>query len=209
MSDAQLPHDPAADAALVARLLAGDEAAFVGLVDSLHRPLLRIAEAFLGGTGAAEEVVQDTWVAVLQGLPRFEGRSQLRTWIAKILVNQAKTRRAKDRREVPVDAEAAETSPDAACFNVIGMWKQSPSSLPGADDVLFSKHAQVVLREEIGKLPEAQRAVVTLRDLEDWSSEEVCNVLGLSETNQRVLLHRGRQKLREAMVRRFGKEAAR
>ncbi|MBK8259418.1 MAG: RNA polymerase sigma factor [Polyangiaceae bacterium] len=200
-SDEQIVHD----------LLAGNVQVFSTLVDTMHRPLMRIAEAVLGGSGSAEEVVQDTWVAVIEGLPKFEKRSTLRTWISKILVNQAKTRRMKERREVPAEVgsdDECAAGYEPAGFNVLGMWKESPHCLPGADDTLFSKEAFHLLRQEIEKLPASQRAVITLRDLEDWTSEEVCNVLGLSETNQRVLLHRGRQKLREVLIRRLGTEVA-
>jgi RNA polymerase sigma-70 factor (ECF subfamily) len=190
---------------LLRRLRAGDEAAFATLVDRMHRSLLRLAELFVGRGSAAEEVVQDTWVGVLDGLDRFEGRSSLKTWIGSILVNRAKTRRARDHREQVLHVAPGDNEPEDGRLNGIGYWCEAPSQLPAPDDVLAKKRALAVLLAEIERLPEGQRLVVTLRDVSEWSSEEVCNVLGLSETNQRVLLHRGRTKLRAALVRRFGK----
>ena len=193
---------------LVRRLRQGDEAAFTALVDGLHGSLLRLAELFVGRGHAAEEVVQDTWVAVLDGLDRFEERSTLRTWIGSILVNRAKTRRARDRREQLLRVDADEAI-DEGKFNPLGYWSEAPGAVVTPDDALGRKRARELLVEEIERLPEGQRLVVTLRDMSEWSSEEVCNVLGLSETNQRVLLHRARTRLRAALARRLGKEASR
>jgi RNA polymerase sigma-70 factor (ECF subfamily) len=198
---------PREDEALVRRLRAGDEAAFTALVDGLHGSLLRVAELFVGRGPAAEEVVQDTWVAVLDGLDGFEGRSSLRTWIGCILANRAKTRRARDRRDQLLFV-ADEELPEDGRFNPLGYWSDSPPPVPVPDDALARKRAREVLLEEIERLPEGQRAVVTLRDVSEWSSEEVCNVLGVSETNQRVLLHRARTRLRAALARRLGIEAS-
>jgi RNA polymerase sigma-70 factor (ECF subfamily) len=198
---------------LVARLRAGDEAAFADLVDRLQRPLLRLAQAFVGRGCAAEEVVQEAWLAVIEGLDRFEGRSSLRTWIATIVANRARTRRAKDQREVSLDdgegeGDASGTVPRGR-FNVLGFWADGPGALPRPDDALFAREAHALLLAEIERLPAAQRAVVTLRDVEGWTAEEACNVLGLQETNQRVLLHRARTKLRAALERAFGEERPR
>lgn len=193
---------------LVHRLRTGDEAAFAALVDGMHPALLRLAEPFVGRGPSAEEVVQDTWVAVLDGLDRFEGRSSLRTWIGSILVNRAKTRRARDRREQALFCVEPEDLPEEGRFNPLGFWSEAPPRVPLPDDALARKRARERLLVEIERLPEGQRVVVTLRDVSEWSAEEVCNVLGLSETNQRVLLHRARARLRAALARYLGKEDA-
>lgn len=191
------------------RIQEGDEAAFAGLVARLHRPLLRVAETFLGRGSAAEEVVQEAWLAVVDGLGRFEGRSTLKTWVGGIVANRARTRRAKDRREVPLQDDDGDDGVDPGRFAPSGFWSQPPTWSPGPDDALFRKQARAALSEEIERLPPGPRAVITLRDVEEWSSEEVCNVLGLTETNQRVLLHRGRSRLRAALEKRFAKGALR
>ena len=193
-----------ADADLVRRLRAGDEEAFRAVVRSSHRALSRVALAFVGDPSVAEEVVQETWVAVVSQIDRFEQRSSLRTWIGSILVNRAKTRAVRDKRSVPfstlsaADAEAVE--PER--FGALGFWSVPPRRWDAAPESLaLRKEAREAIERELARLPEAQRTVVVLRDLEDWSSEEVCNVLGVSETNQRVLLHRGRMRLRAALER--------
>jgi RNA polymerase sigma-70 factor (ECF subfamily) len=193
---------------LLCRLRAGDEAAFASLVDGMHAVLCRLVEVFVGRGATADEVIQDTWLAVLEGLDRFEGRSSLRTWIGSIAVNLAKTRRAKDWREHVLFATDGDLAIDEGCLNPNGFWREGPREVPRPDDALAAKRAREILLEEIERLPEGQRAVVTLRDVSEWSAEEVCNVLGLQETNQRVLLHRARMKLRAALARRLGKEGA-
>jgi RNA polymerase sigma-70 factor (ECF subfamily) len=192
------------DAVLVSRLRAGDEAAFRELVAKMHRGLLRVALAFVGSPSAAEEVVQDTWLAVVAQIDGFEGRSSLRTWIGTILCNRARTRGVRDKRSVPFssltpeDVEPAE--PER--FTARGFWSPAPGRWDDAPEALvLRKEAREAIERELGTLPEAQRTVVVLRDLEGWSSEEVCNVLEVTETNQRVLLHRGRQRLRAALER--------
>ena len=195
---------PALDAALVERLRAGDEAAFRELVAAMHGGLRRLALAYVGSPSAADEVVQETWLAVVAQLDAFEGRSSVRTWIASILVNRAKTRGVRDKRSVPFSALSKEdlepVEPDR--FTKRGFWSPPPTRSEDAPDALLArKQAVACIEAELGRMPEAQRTVVTLRDVEGWSSEEVCNVLGLTETNQRVLLHRGRQRLRVALER--------
>jgi RNA polymerase sigma-70 factor (ECF subfamily) len=192
------------DAALLAGLRAGDEAAFRKLVGAMHRGLMRVAMACVGSEAAAEEVVQETWLAVVGQLDRFEGRSSLRTWIGTILVNRARTRGIRDKRSVPFSALAREeTDPvEPERFSAAGFWKTPPARWDDApEELVLRKEARGAIEAEIQTLPETQRTVVTLRDLEGWTSEEVCNVLGLTETNQRVLLHRGRQRLRAALER--------
>jgi len=198
---------PPDDAALVARLRAGDEAAFRSLVKEQHRALVRVAFAFVGSEAAAEETVQDAWLAVIAGLDEFEGRSSLRTWIGRIVVNRAKTRGVKDRRSLPFSAlSPAEDGPvEPERFSPAGFWSappcqwQAPAEAP--ETLVLRKEARAHIERELASLPAPQRTVVTLRDLEGWSSEEVCNVLEVSETNQRVLLHRGRARLRAALER--------
>lgn len=191
------------DAALLLRLRAGDEAAFRSLVRELHRPLTRVAFTFVGSQAAAEEVVQDTWVAVIDGLDGFEGRSTLRTWIGRIVVNRAKTRGVRDRRSVPFSTPSPEEDGpvEPERFGSRGFWSAPPCRGELPDELVLRKEARAHIERELESLPAAQRAVVTLRDLDGWSSEEVCNVLEVSETNQRVLLHRGRTRLRAALER--------
>jgi RNA polymerase sigma-70 factor, ECF subfamily len=190
------------DAPLVALLRAGDEDAFRDLVRAMHRTLLRVALAFVGSEASAEEVVQETWVAVVESLDGFEGRSRLRTWIGSILVNRAKTRGTRDKRAVPFSSLSAEdeepVEPDR--FYAGGIWRTPPIMWDDApENLVLRKEAREAIERELALLPATQRAVVTLRDLEGWSSEEVCNVLEVQETNQRVLLHRGRMRLRAAL----------
>jgi len=190
----------AGEAALVARLRAGDEAAFAFLVDMYGRSMLRVARLYVRDRAAAEEVVADTWLAVLRGIDRFEGRSSLRTWIFSILVNLAKTRGVRESRTVPFsalagdDAESGEPSVPGDRFLPAG------SPWPGTWSSVFDR--------AIEGLPEMQRRVVTLRDVEGWPAGEVAELLGISDENQRVLLHRARTKLREAIDRRALEETA-
>jgi RNA polymerase sigma-70 factor (ECF subfamily) len=193
---------------LLQKLRAGDEAAFASLVDGMHAALRRLVEVFVGRGASADEVIQDTWVAVIAGLDRFEGRSSVRTWIGGIAVNLAKTRRAKDWRDQGLFTAEGDCSPEEGRMNAVGFWADAPPPVPQPDDAVDAKRAREILLREIERLPEGQRAVVTLRDVSEWSAEEVCNVLGLSETNQRVLLHRARMRLRAALARRLGKEEA-
>ena len=198
------PRAPTDDAALLARLRSGDEEAFVGIVREMHRALTRIAFPFVGSRAAAEEVVQDAWVAVIGGLDQFEGRSTLRTWIGRIVVNRAKTRGERERRTVPFSAlspeDGAPIEPER--FASSGFWCSPPNRWESEpEELVLRKEARTRIERELEALPAAQRTVVTLRDLDGWSSEEVCNVLDVSESNQRVLLHRGRTRLRAALER--------
>jgi RNA polymerase sigma-70 factor (ECF subfamily) len=195
---------PPHDEQLLARLREGDETAFRALVQEMHRALFHLAVAFVGSRAVAEEVVQETWTAVVAQLDGFEGRSSLRTWIGAILVNRAKTRGVRERRTVPFSSLSAEDAApvEPERFGASGFWSVPPASWDSApENLVLRKEALAVLDRELAAMPDAQRTVVTLRDLEGWSSEEVCNVLGVSETNQRVLLHRGRMRLRAALER--------
>ena len=192
------------DAQLVSRLREGDEAAFRELVGRMHRGLLRVALAFVESPSTAEEVVQETWLAVVAQIDGFEGRSSLRTWIGTIVCNRAKTRGVRDKRSVPFSSLTPEdvdpVEPER--FGSSGTWSAPPARWDDApESLVLRKEAREAIEQELKALPDAQRTVVTLRDLEGWSSDEVCNVLEISETNQRVLLHRGRQRLRGALER--------
>jgi RNA polymerase sigma-70 factor, ECF subfamily len=192
------------DAELVRRLRAGDEAAFREVVRSLHGALVKVALAFVGSRGAAEEIVQDTWLAVIAGLEGFEGRSTLRTWIGHILVNRAKTRGARDKRAAPLPAaiEDDELDVDAGRFGPRGYWASPPTAWDHAPEALtLRKEACEHIERELLQLPPLQGTVVMLRDMEGWSAAEVCAALEIGEANQRVLLHRGRARLRAALER--------
>jgi len=209
----------AGEAALVARLRAGDEAAFAFLVDMYGRSMLRLARLYVRDRAAAEEVVADTWLAVLRGIDRFEGRSSLRTWIFSILVNLAKTRGVRESRTVPFsalagdDAESGEPSVPGDRFLPAGSpwpgtWSSGPAQWNAPLQRLLSQETRGVIDQAIEGLPEMQRRVVTLRDVEGWPAGEVAELLGISDENQRVLLHRARTKLREAIDRRALEETA-
>ena len=182
----------AAEAQLVHALRAGDEGAFAALVREYHGSLVRVARTYVSTLAAAEEVAQETWVGVLNGLDRFEGRSSLRTWIFRILTNIAKTRAQRDRRTVPFASLEDESGGDEASVDP-DRWGELP------EERLVYAELLARVEEAIAQLPPVQRQVVTLRDVDGWSSEEVCSALGLSETNQRVLLHRARSKVRQAL----------
>ncbi len=196
-----MPEDP--DAELVGRLCAGDEEAFVALAEKYRAVLLSLALGYVPNRAVAEEVVQDTWVGVLRGIGKFEHRSTFRTWLFRIVINRAVSAAARERRSVPVD----DLEPVAAGsrFDVAGNWAQPPE--PWAeqveDKVTAVKMAARILTA-ISELPPRQREVVTLRDVQGMSSAEVCSALGISEGNQRVLLHRGRSWLRQVIESEFG-----
>jgi RNA polymerase sigma-70 factor (ECF subfamily) len=198
------------DLELVGALRAGDERAFAQLVDQYHSSLVRLATTFVGSRAIAEEVVQDTWLGVLKGIDRFEGRSTLKTWIFRILTNTAKTRAQREGRSIPFSSLAADDSSEAAVDpdrfldqahpTWAGHWEAYPRSwdeIP--DNRLVSKETRELIEGAIERLPDSQRLVIRLRDVEGFSSEEVCDVLGISEGNQRVLLHRARSKVRGAL----------
>lgn len=175
------------------------------LVRGHHVAMVRLARTFVQSMATAEEVAQETWLAVLQGLDRFEGRSSLKTWIFSILANRARTRAVRDRRIVFLSEiggeDSVEPAVDPARFRPSGAWDQPPRPWDVASPEGRAASAQLLehVRRAIEALPEAQRAVVLLRDVEECTAEEACNILGLSETNQRVLLHRGRSRVRKAL----------
>jgi RNA polymerase sigma-70 factor, ECF subfamily len=198
------------DRRTVAAILAGDERAFEELVDRYNASLLRVAQGYVSNRTAAEEAVQDTWIGVLRGLSSFEGRSSLRTWIFRILVNQAITRGVRESRSVPFSALGSyEAAVDPERFLPGGAWASPPQPLDTIpEDVLLSAEARARVLDAIGQLPLPQRQVITLRDVEGWSSAEVREALDLSESNQRVLLHRARSKVRARLEEYLNGEAA-
>jgi RNA polymerase sigma-70 factor (ECF subfamily) len=213
------PEASAEDLRLLDALRAGDEAAFSELVTRYHGSLVRIAQIYVSSGAVAEEVAQETWLGVLNGLDRFEGRSSLKTWIFRILGNIAKTRAQREGRTLPFSAlEDPARVPEPAVEperfldtehpRWPGHWASPPrswSELP--DERLLAAETRGRIEQAIGALPASQRAVISLRDIEGWTSEEVCNALGLSETNQRVLLHRARSKVRQVLEEYLGDDA--
>ena len=196
------------DAELLRRLRAGDEQAFVALVERYNGSMLRLAASFVPSRAVAEEVVQDTWLAVLRGLPAFQGRASLRTWMFTILVNRARTTGSREQRTIPV----ADAGPvvDASRFGPDGAWSAPPEHwIEEAEDRIEAEKLGGLLKAAIDGLPGRQREVVLLRDVEGMSSAEVCDVLSISEANQRVLLHRGRGKLRQVLETELGSRGSR
>ncbi len=207
------------DEELVAALRRGDEDAFKALVEEYSPFLMRLAMMHVSSRAIAEEVVQDTWVGVLKGLERFEGRSSLRTWIVSILLNNARTRGQREGRIVPFALlrrryeEGGGPAMDPDRFQGRrgerpGWWARPPAAWESPEAQLSADETRRVLIEAIKGLPPRQREVIALRDLTGWPSEEVCNALGISETNQRVLLHRARSKVRAALESHMEKEEA-
>jgi RNA polymerase sigma-70 factor (ECF subfamily) len=195
---------------IVSALKDGDERIFMTLVADLGPSMLRVASMYVSSRAVAEEVVQEAWLGVLRGIDRFEGRSTLKTWVFRILANTAKTRGQRESRSVPLSALAESDDEsgyvDLDRFQADGRWighwdynarPKSWESVP--DERLVAAETLAQVRAAIDELPATQRTVITLRDVEGWSSEEVCNVLEISETNQRVLLHRARTRVRSAL----------
>jgi RNA polymerase sigma-70 factor, ECF subfamily len=203
------PAPPGDDLALVARLRAGDESAFMALVERLQPSMLRVARMYVSTAAVAEEVVQETWLGVLRGLDRFQGRSSLRTWIFRILTNIAKTRGQREGRSLPFaslggdDLDAPAVDPDrfdTPEASSRGAWSTLPDDWTGIpEDRLLGRETLAVIGRAIDGLPPMQAEVIRLRDALGWTSDEVRNALDLTETNQRVLLHRARAKVRSAL----------
>jgi RNA polymerase sigma-70 factor (ECF subfamily) len=197
------------DRGLLAAIRAGDEEAFAVIIDRYHASLVRIATLFVPDAGIAEEVAQETWIGVLRGLDRFEERSTFRTWLFGILANQAKRRGERERRVVPFSALARppggeEPAVDAERFlpadvAYAGHWAVPPTEWEAPESALLARETRDVIQRAIAALPPNQRAVVSLRDVEGWSAEDVCKALRLSATNQRVLLHRARSRVRREL----------
>jgi RNA polymerase sigma-70 factor (ECF subfamily) len=208
-----------AEADLIDRLRGGDEATFVCLVNSFSASLKRLALAFVSTDAVADEVVQETWLAVLTGITRFEGRSSVKTWIFKILTNRAKTRAIRERRTINFSELEDPMEPDRPAVDPTRFLPAAHPTHPGhwaspleawsasAEDAVVAREMMGVLEREMDRLPPAQRVVVALRDMHGWPAAEVCDVLGLSEANQRVLLHRGRSRLRGVLEAYFAENA--
>jgi RNA polymerase sigma-70 factor (ECF subfamily) len=196
---------------LVEKLRAGDEEAFMALVQQYQNMLTRLALMYVSNREVAHEVVQETWLGVLQSIHRFEGRASLKTWLYRILTNCAKKRGVREDRYVPLATFADDESDDAptvepARFHAATHpqwpyhWATPPQDWDGSvEKRLLSQEAHELIQQTIKTLPDQQRAVITLRDIEGWSAAEVCNSLGISETNQRVLLHRARARVRRVL----------
>jgi RNA polymerase sigma-70 factor, ECF subfamily len=193
-----------ADAALVARLRNGDESAFAELIDLYGATMLRVAQMYVRDRATAEEVVQETWLAVLNGIDRFEGRSSLKTWLFRILTNRAKTRGEREGRMLPFSALAGASEEDEPAVDPDrflgpdsaepGAWAAPPRAWP--QDRILEKETLGVIQMAIEDLPDAQREVIRLRDVEGWTPMEVADALEITDGNQRVLLHRARSKVR-------------
>jgi RNA polymerase sigma-70 factor (ECF subfamily) len=191
------------DERLLDRLRSGDERAFELLVDRYDGGLRRVARTFVRTPSAVDDVVQETWLGVLRGLTTFEGRSSLRTWMFSILINQARTRARRDARSLPFSALETEDGPtvDPAAFGADGRWASAPARLDGdPESGLLSGELRAQLLQAVEGLSEEQRAVITLRDLVGCSAPEVCELLDISDGNQRVLLHRARTRVRHALA---------
>jgi RNA polymerase sigma-70 factor (ECF subfamily) len=197
------------DAALILALRRRDEQAFTDLVDRYHARLVRLASLFVSNRAVAEEVAQETWIGVLQGIDRFEGRSSFRTWLFRILTNQARRRGQREARSVPfaafspqgdagdVESAVAPERFQPAGHEWAGHWVSFPQNWHETpEDLMLSDETRTLVQQAIDALPLNQRLVITLRDVEGVPSADVCNALSISETNQRVLLHRARSKVR-------------
>jgi RNA polymerase sigma-70 factor (ECF subfamily) len=198
------------DTRLVEALRAGDEAVFTALVRELGPSMLRVARLHVSSRAVAEEVVQEAWLGVLNGIGRFEGRSSLKTWVFRILTNTAKTRGERERRSIPFsaiardEADADEPAVDADRFRDEGRWAGHWAAPPSdwaasPEGRLLDAEAREVVDTAIAALPPAQATVIRMRDVDGFDADEVCNALEISETNQRVLLHRARSKVRRAL----------
>jgi RNA polymerase sigma-70 factor, ECF subfamily len=204
------------DHELVQRLREGDESAFVELIDRYGATMLRVAQMYVRDRATAEEVVQETWLAVLNGIDRFEERSSLKTWLFRILTNRAKTRGQREGRMVPFSALAgASDEPDPSVdpdrfFGPDsphpGAWAAPPVAWP--QEKLLESETLGVIEMAIDELPEAQRDVILLRDIDGWTPMEVSDALGITDGNQRVLLHRARSRVRAALERYLNPEIA-
>jgi len=209
------PTSGAEDALTLAALRAGDEAVFTALVEKYHGSMVRLATAYVPSYSVAEEVAQEAWLGVLNGLERFEGRSSLKTWIFRILTNIAKTRGVRESRSVSFssvfdDVGGDEPAVDPDRFGDGGMWLFAPTGWGDSpEQKLETAETQAIIHDCIETLPPNQREVIRLRDVLGFTAEEVCNALDVSETNQRVLLHRARSRVRRALEQYFEGTGAR
>ena len=209
------PEPSSSEAALLAALRRGDENAFSALVDAYGATMHRVALTFVRSTAVADEVVQEAWLGALRGLDRFEGRSALKTWLCRIVANTARTHAAREARTVPFSSLELEREANSVNEPSLPIdrfqgpddeyprrWVSNPTPWSAAPHMAaVSAETRDLIADTIAGLPDGQRIVISLRDVEGWDSAEVCSVLDLSETNQRVLLHRARSKVRAALER--------
>jgi RNA polymerase sigma-70 factor, ECF subfamily len=206
-SPAAEPLDAGGDAALVERLRAGDEEAFRALLRRHHRAMVRVIDAIVRRAAVAEEIAQEAWINVMRGLHGFDGRGSLKGWIFRIAVNAAKARAEREAREVPASSlgdgdDEGEPAVEASRFQDEGRWAGHWSAPPAPwrpDERLLSAETRALIARAIDALPALQRQVITLRDTQDLDADETCGILGITEANQRVLLHRARSKVRQAL----------
>lgn len=199
--------DAGGDAELVERLRAGDEDAFRALLHRHHRAMVRVITAIVRRPAVAEEIAQDAWINVMRGLNGFDGRGSLKGWIFRIAVNAAKARAAREAREIPSsslgdDDDSADPVVDPARFQDEGRWVGHWSAPPAPwqpDEQLLSAETRAVIARAIDELPPLQRQVITLRDAQELDADETCSILGITDANQRVLLHRARSKVRQVL----------
>jgi RNA polymerase sigma-70 factor (ECF subfamily) len=198
------PQTPASDDELLEGLRAGDEEAFVALVGRHNHALFCVARSFVASDAVAEEVVQDTWMAVVRGLSKFEGRCSIKTWLMRIAANRARSTGVREGRVLPLSTSEAAVDPDR--FETNGHWITPPQYfLEDTEDRMLAGLLSESIRSSLENLPESQRQVVTLRDVEGLDGKEVCQLLEISEGNQRVLLHRGRSRLRQDLEAKLGR----
>jgi len=198
------------DDVLVKALAARDEDAFAYLLDRYHSTLVRLAQQYVPSRAVADEVVQETWLAVIDGIERFEQRSSLKTWLFRILVNIARSHGVKENRSIPFATTAVleeEPAVDPRRFRrglrARGAWKRPPHPWSEPEQRAVDSETLATIRLAIDRLPPDQREVITMRDLLGWSAAEVCDALEVSDTNQRVLLHRARSKVRASLEQRY------
>ena len=185
------------DAQQLNRLRNGDEEAFVTLLSRYQGSMLRLARSMVASEAIAEEVVQDTWLGVVRGIERFEGRSSFRTWLFAILVNRARSAGAKEPAGTPLESLHAV---DPARFDAQGQWADPVERwAEDSNERLDAKALRPLLESALDQLPPRQRQIVLLRDVEGLSTDEACLALGIAAGNQRILLHRGRTRLREIL----------
>jgi RNA polymerase sigma-70 factor (ECF subfamily) len=196
------------DQRIIAGLRAGNEAVFAEMVDKYHGSLVRVAMRYTPSRAVAEEVVQDTWLGVIEGIDRFEGRSTVKTWLYRILIYRARARGERERRTVPMSALANDDSAPSVPTERFrgsdalwaGHWATPPQRWDGdAEQRLLAGEARQIIDAVIAELPPAQREVIVMRDLSQFSAAEVCDLLDVTEANQRVLLHRARSRVRAAL----------
>ena len=206
------------DALIVERLKAGDELVFAELLTDWSGSMLRLARTHVSTDASAEDVVQDTWMAVIRGIDRFEGRSSLRTWVYRILINTAKKKGVREHRTIPTESLSVASdhrrpTVDPARFlgpddQYPGGWREFPAPWPSAEGAVLAGEVRGEIAQALQTLPERQRVVITLRDVLGHSADEVCDMLDISTVNQRVLLHRARSKVRRALEQYLDDETA-